>query len=114
MQLGRDPQVQLQVVGVDVGLERAGVGPAVDELEDRRLDLDEATGVQRVADAADHGRARVGDVACLGPHDQVDVARPHPGLGVGEALALVGQRPQRLAGELQRLGAHGQLAVSAW
>ena len=71
------------------------------ELEDRRLDLDEAARVQRVADAAHDRRARVGDVARLGPHDQVDVALPDARLGVGQPLVLVGQRAQRLAGDLR-------------
>ncbi len=61
VQLGGDPQVQVHVVGVDVRLERARVGTAVDQLQHRRLDLDEAAGVQRVADAAHHGGALVGD-----------------------------------------------------
>ena len=41
VQLGGDPEVEIQVVRVDVGLERAGVGAAVDELQDRRLHLGE-------------------------------------------------------------------------
>lgn len=39
IQLGRDPQVEVEVVGVDVGGEGAGVGAAVDLLEHRGLDL---------------------------------------------------------------------------
>ena len=58
--------------------------------------------------------ARVRDVAGFRSHDQVDVAGPDPRLGVGQALVLVGQRAERLAGDLQRLGTHGQLAALAW
>ena len=79
-----------------------------------RLHLGEPAGVQRVADAAHHGRALVGDVARLGPHDQVDVPHPDPRVGVGQALVLVGQRPQRLAGQLHRLGTDRQLARCGW
>ena len=100
VQLGRDPQVEVHVVGVDVGLERPGVGAAVDELQHRRLDLGEAAGVQRVAHAAHDRRARCR--RCRGPPAGRSGRRsgPDPGLGVGQALVLVGQRPQRLAGEL--------------
>ena len=72
--------------------------------------------LQRVADAAHDGRARVGDVAGLGADDQVDVAASDPGLGVGQALVLVGQRPQRLAGQRRRTRrrptAHPRLEVT--
>ena len=110
VQLGRDAQRQLEVVGVDVGLERAGVRPAVHQLEDRRLDLDVAAVLQRLADAAHDRRAQVGDVAGRGPHDEVDVPHPHPGLGVGEAEPLVGQRAQRLRGQRERVRVDAQLA----
>jgi hypothetical protein len=59
-----------------VGLERSGVGPAVDLLQDRRLDLDEtlANNVSRIEcriwlRAADQ-------LAGLGVDGQVDVAGP--------------------------------------
>ena len=110
VQLGGDAQVEVEVVGVDVGLERPGVGAAVDRLQDRGLDLGEAAGVQRVADAAHDRGPLVGRGARLGPHDQVDVPRPDARLGVGQALVLVGQRPQRLAGQQHRVGADRQLA----
>ena len=50
VQLGGDAQVQVEVVGVDVGDERAGVGAAVDLLQDRGLDLQEPLGEQGFAD----------------------------------------------------------------
>ena len=39
----------------------------------------------------------VEDVADLGVDDEVDVALAVAGLGVGEPVELLGQRPQRLA-----------------
>ena len=111
VQLGGDAEVEVEVVRVDVGLERPGVGAAVDQLQDRRLDLGEAAPGQRVADAAHHRRPGVGDVARLRSDDQVDVAGADPGLGVGQSLVLVRQRPQRLAGQLQRRRLHRQLAL---
>ena len=50
VQLGGDAQVQVEVVGVDVGEERPGVGAAVDLLQDRRLDLEEPLADQGFAD----------------------------------------------------------------
>ena len=55
--------------------------------------------------------ARVRHLAGFWPHDQIDVAGSHPSLGVGEALVLVRQRPDRLAGDLERFGADGQFTA---
>ena len=52
VQLGGDPQVQVDVEGVVVGDERPGRGPARDGVEDRRLHLDEAPVLQPAADPA--------------------------------------------------------------
>ena len=53
VQLERDPQVQLHVERVVVGDERPGVGAAGLDVQDRRLDLDEALGGERAAEAGD-------------------------------------------------------------
>ena len=79
VQLGGDPEIEIHVVGVDVGLERPGVRTAVDQLQDGGLDLGEAACVQGVADAAHDRRARVGDVARIRADDEVDVALAGPG-----------------------------------
>ena len=97
VELGCDPQVQVEVVGVDVGDERAGVRAAVDLLQDRRLDLEETLADQRLPDGVQDAAARGDQVAGLGVDGQVDVARADPGLRVGEALPLVGQWAQALA-----------------
>ena len=97
VQLRRDAQIQVEVVGVDVGEERAGVGAAVDLLQDRRLDLEKAIGHQGFSDGVQHLAARRDQIAGLAVDREVDVARAYPRLRVGEALPLVGQRPQALA-----------------
>ena len=92
VQLRRDAQVQVEVVGVDVGEERPGVGAAVDLLQDRRLDLQKALADQGFADGVQHAAAGPDQVARLGVDRQVDVAGAHPRLLVGQPLPLVGQR----------------------
>ena len=44
--------------------------------------------------------------------DQVEVALPHPRLGVAQPGVLVRQRPQRLGGDRERVGQHRQLAAA--
>ncbi len=97
VELGGDAQVQVEVVGVDVGEERPGVGPAVDLLQDRGLDLQEALGEQGFPDRVQDVAAGPDQVARLGVDRQVDVAGAHPRLLVGQPLPLVGQRAQALA-----------------
>ncbi len=99
VELWGDSQVQIQVVGVDVGDERAGVGAAVDLLQDGRLHLDEILGEQRLPDRMQDLAAGPDQLAGLGVDGQVDIAGPHAGLGIRQALPLVGQRAQALAGQ---------------
>jgi hypothetical protein len=42
-------------------------------------------------------------------HDEIDIALPVAHLGVGEAVPLVGQRPQRLHEQADALGLDRQL-----
>ncbi len=58
VQLGRDPQEQRAVERVVVGRERPRRGAAVERLQHRRLDLDEALLVEVAADRRDRLRAR--------------------------------------------------------
>ena len=53
VQLQRDAQVQVHVERVVVGDERSGMGATGLEVQHRCLDLDEAFGVQRAAEAGD-------------------------------------------------------------
>ena len=58
VELRGDPQVELAVELVVVGDERPRGRAAVDRLQHRRLDLDEARVVEEAADGGDHLRAR--------------------------------------------------------
>ena len=63
--------------------------------------------VEVVAQRADHRRAQAGRLAGRRAHDQVDVALADAGLlGQLDALVQVGQRAQRLGGDLPRVGEH--------
>ena len=109
-QLQRDPQRHVDVEGVEVGAERAGVGAAVHQLQHRGLDLDVAVGVQGLPEAAGDGRAGPDHVPGLLAHGQVGVALPDPGL-LGQLGVEVGHRPQRLGRQLPLAGQHRQLAA---
>ena len=93
-----------------MGDERAGVGAAGLDVEHRRLDLDEAALVERAAEAGDHLVADVERPAGLGVDDEVDVALAEAGVGVGQAVPLVGQRAQRLGEQLEAVDLDRQLA----
>jgi hypothetical protein len=110
VQLGRDPQVHVEIEGVVMGAERTRGGPARDRLHHRRLDLEEVERVEEVAQVAHDAGAGAEHVAARLAHDQVEVATPVARLGVGEAVPFVGQWPQRLHDEAQIIGAHRQLA----
>ena len=99
------------VEGVHVGAEGAGRGAAVDELDDRRLDLDVALPVEHRADGAQGGGLGAHHVAGLLAHDEVGVALPDPRL-LGQLLVQDGQRAQRLARHLPAGGHHRQLAAA--
>ena len=101
-QLERDAQVGVEVEGVVVGDERSGGGPALLEVEDRRLDLEVVASAQLLADGVDRGDAHLEDPTGVGVDDEVDVALAVAGVDVGEALPLVGQRAQRLGQQLER------------
>ena len=92
VQLGGDPQVEVAVELVVVGDERPRGRAAVERLQDRRLDLDEARVVEEAADRGDHLRAGDEDRARLLVGDQVELAVAMAGLDVGEAVVLVGRR----------------------
>ena len=110
VQLGRDAQVHVLAERVVVRHERPRDRAARDRLHHRRLDLEEAEGVEEVAQEPHHARARAERLARGLVDDQVDVALPVARLGVREAVPLVGQRPQRLHQQAHRLRAHRQLA----
>ena len=110
VELERDPQVEVNAERVVVGREGLGRRAAGDGLEDRRLDLDELPRLEEAADRGDDPRAQQQAAARLPVHDEVEVALAVHLLGVGEAVPLLGQRPQRLREERARLDADGDLA----
>ena len=110
VQLEGDAQVQRHVERVVVGDERAGVGAAGLDVQHRRLDLDEAPSAERAAEAGDDRVADVERPAGLGVDDEVDVALAEAGVGVGQAVPLVGQRAQRLGEQLEAVDLDRQLA----
>ncbi len=59
IQLGSDAQIQVEVVGVDVGQEGPGVGAAVDLLQDRCLDFQESFGDKGFPDRVQDAAARL-------------------------------------------------------
>ena len=112
VQLERDAQVEVEVERVVVGDERPGVGAAGLDVQHRRLDLDEAALVQRAAEAGDHRVADLEGAPRLVVDDQVGVALTEAGVGVGEPVPLVGQRPDGLGQQFDLLDLHRQLALA--
>jgi hypothetical protein len=111
VQLAGDPQVQVGVERVVVGDERARQRPARHRQQDRRLDLDVAAGLHRLAQAAHGRRTHPRGRAGLRVDDQVQLALARADLDVGEPLPLVRQRPQRLGEQLDPFGLDRQLAA---
>ena len=66
--------------------------------------------VERAAEAGDDLVAHVERPPGVGVDDEVDVALAEPGVGVGQAVPLVGQRAQRLGEQLEAVDLHRQLA----
>jgi hypothetical protein len=96
VQLGGDPQVHVAVERVEVRDERPRQRAAVERLQHRRLDLEEAVLIEVAADGRDDLRAGDEDLAGLLVGHQVELALAQPRLLVGEAVELVGRRAQRL------------------
>ena len=113
VQLRGDPQIEHPVELVVVGGEGPGQRAAVERLQHRRLDLDEAVFVEHAAHRGDHTAAGDGVVPRLLVDHQVEVALAVARLGVGQPVELLRQRPQRLG--QQRPAGHpdGQLAAAA-
>jgi hypothetical protein len=111
VQLGGNPQIEIKIVGVDVCLERPCIGAPVDHLQNRRLDLGEASNVERLANAAYDVGADIGDLAGFWSHDQVHIACSDAGFRVSKTLVLIRKRSDRLAGDLEGFGAYGQLTA---
>jgi hypothetical protein len=86
-----------------VGDERLCERAAVLRLQDRRLDLDEAVGVEVRADRRDHARADERVTARILIHQQVEVTLAVALLGVGQPVERIRQRTPILAQEKELL-----------
>ena len=75
-----------------------------------RLDLDELPILKEPADHRDDPRAKEQPFARCAVHDKVEVALAVHLLGVGEAVPLLGERPEGLGKKHARLNPHGHLA----
>ena len=108
-QLRGDAQVVVAVERVEVRDEGLRVRPADDGMQKRRLHLVVALALHVAADSRDDLEAALEGGAHLGVHDEVDIALTVAGLLVRQAVELLGQRPQRLAHQLEGVHRHGQL-----
>jgi hypothetical protein len=109
VQLGRDAQVHVHVERVVVGDEGPRHGAARDHLHHRRLDFHEVERLEEIAQVLDDARALAEHLAALVAHDQVHVALAIALLDVGEAVPLVGQRPQRFHQQPHAFRLHREL-----
>ncbi|CAB4898651.1 unannotated protein [freshwater metagenome] len=112
VQLQRDPQVQGHVERVVVGDERTSVRSAGLHVQHRCLHLDVAVAVQGAPEAGDDRVAYLEGPAGFFVHDEVGVTLAVAGVGVGEALPLVGHGSQRLREQLEPIDLHAEFALT--
>ena len=110
-QLERDPEREVEVERVVVREEGLCRRAADDLMEDGCFHLDEGVLLEERSEGVDGGDAHVEHAPGFLVHDEVDVALPEPGVDVGKAVPLVGERPQRLGEELERRDLDGELAL---
>src|SRR5207237_5458560 len=103
-------KVEVLVELVRVGDERLREAAAVARLQNRRLDLDKPLAVEVCADLLDDARARLGQLARVLAHQQVEVALAVAGLDVGDAVERVRQGPADLCEQLERRDTQRRLA----
>ena len=112
VQLDGDAKVEVAVERVEVRRERQRRAAAVDRLQHRRLDLDEAALVEPGADRGDDLGPRHEDLARVLVRDQVELAVAEAGLDVGQPVVLLGRRAQRLGQQLVALELQRELAAA--
>ena len=88
-----------------------GVATTRDLVQHRRLDLQEAPGIEERPDRGDDPGAGDEGVSYLLVHDQVDVALAVAGLDVLQPMPLLGQRSQGLAQQLEALHPDARLST---
>ena len=101
-------RIQIDVERVVVGDERLGHRAAGDGMHHRRLDFDEAVGVEESPHRLHHLGALQEDLAHVGIHRQVNVAAAVAGLHVLQAVPFFGQGKQVLHQEGDLLHVDGQ------
>jgi hypothetical protein len=111
-ELWSNPQIQVDVISVHMCAERTGTCAAVQGLQHRSLDLDEAAVMQRCPQASDDGRPSTHHLAGRRAHDQVGVTLTHPRLVT--KIGMQGRQwPQGLCGQLPLVGEDAELAPAA-
>ena len=109
-QLRRDAQVHVDVVGVHVGLERAGRGSSVHGLQHRGLDLDEVLLGEGPAQRGHHLGSRAHRLPCLFAGDEIEIALTDPSV-LGQFGVQPGQGANRLRCQGPGVREHGQLSA---
>ena len=109
-QLGRDAQVELQIERIVMGEKGPRGRSCRNQLQHRRLDLDEAAAIEELANAAHDRRAGLEDLTRFGVGDQVEIALAITGLQVGETVPLLRQRAQGLGEQNELCGEQSELA----
>ncbi len=109
VQFERDSETHVDVERIEVRAERAGGCAAVQELEDRGLDLHVALPVEGFAHCSGDGGAIADHFASFLADDQVDIATTNPRL-LGQVLVQHGKRTESLGGHLPLRRHDGQLA----
>ena len=111
VELRRDAQVQRPIQGVVVRRERARERAAVERLQDRRLDFDEAGVVEKAAHGGHGLGPRDKQLARLLVGHEVELAAAIARLDVLQPVVLLGRRAQRLREHRERLDAQRDLAA---
>ena len=101
IQLGGDPQIQIDVERVVMRPERTRHRAARNRLHHRRLDLEVAARIEELAQRREHLAAHLEHLARLGIHDQIQIALAVANLDVRQPVPLLGQRHVALREELE-------------
>jgi hypothetical protein len=113
VELVGDPQEEVAVERVVVGHEGARERAAVERLEDRRLDLEEAALVEPAPDRPHDLGPQDEQLARLLVREQIDLPMPVSGLDVLDSVVLLRHRPQRLGQQRPVGDQQAQLAASS-
>src|SRR5260370_5809441 len=111
MELGRNPQIEVDVEGVVMSHERLCRSAPGDRVKHRRLDLDVAALGEMAADRRYRPAAPEQRVAALRVHDQVEIALAIAQLDIGQPMIFFGQGAQRLRENRNIRGVDRKLAA---